>query len=76
MTSIAHDTEHALISEQEAAGSLDKMSSCLHTCRMVLISSRVRYVLPGSDMECPWYLRAAAPPAHGGIKGEQAQHEN
>ena len=24
--------------------------------RMVLISSRLRYVEPGSDMECPWYL--------------------
>lgn len=27
---------------------------------MVLISSRVRYVLPGSDMECPWYLQGRA----------------
>lgn len=26
------------------------------TCLTPLISSRVRYVLPGSDMECPWYL--------------------
>ena len=24
--------------------------------RMDAISSRLRYVVPGSDMECPWYL--------------------
>jgi hypothetical protein len=63
-----------------ATSSFLTLSTGSRSCLMWLISSRVRYVLPGSDIEWPWYLAAVEVAAAGlgqlwlAVEGGSWQH--